>query len=514
MTLLFPRLASILLGFAIAYGLMPIVMKLAREYNILDIPNEDRRVHDAPVPRLGGVAIFTATLIGAAAVFAWDYFDRSFSLPLRNGSLPGMVIGATIIFVTGVVDDVRGVKPVFKLAAQSVAAFAMVAYGFHVGPLTLGGGAPLDLGPFAAPVTILWIVGMTNAFNLIDGVDGLAGVMAIIGLAACIGVDLLIHSSSSLVISFALIGAVFGFLRYNKPPAKIFLGDSGSMLLGYFLSIRLVYAATGEDGVTYALIPVFALAYPLTDTFIAMARRWLRGHPISRADGRHIHHQILALGLSAARTVELLGVFFFCIAFMGIAIVFAPPKITLSLGMGAAVLTFAGFFYAVRWLRYTEFTELGNSVASVLLNARRRVRNKVVAGEVAEMMLRAHSIDEVRTVLADCATDFHLLEVSIVPGTAHFPGPTLRQISPVSERPFRVDYPIAWEHGGQVHEVVLRLWCERPTDLRQVGAERIATRLGAALENWLQRNPAAFGAAAPAEEASKRLSPRGMTRLD
>jgi len=512
--MIFPQLASFVLGFAIAFGLMPVVMRVAREHNILDIPNEDRRVHEEPVPRLGGIAIFTGTIVAAAAVYTWDFFDPRFFIPSRNGTMPGMVIGATIIFLTGLIDDIRGVRPAFKILAQSVAALSMVAYGFHIGPLTLTGGAPLELGIFAIPLTVVWVVGMTNAFNLIDGVDGLAGTMAVIGLAAAMGVDIMLHTVSPLIVTLALLGAVLAFLRYNRPPAKIFLGDSGSMLLGYFLSIRLVYASTGEDGITYFLVPLFALAYPLTDTFIAMARRWLRGHPIARADGRHIHHQILALDLSAGRTVELLGVFFMFVAFMGISIVFAPPRVTLALGMGAAVLVFAGFFYAAKWLRYTEFTELGNSVASVLLNARRRVRNKVIATEIAETMLRAQTIDEVRTVLAECAADFKLLEVSIVPGAAHFHGPAMRQISPVSDRPFRVDYPIAWEHAGQIHEVVLRLWCERPTDLRQVGAERIATRLGGALERWLQRNPAAFGVAQAAEEAAKRLSPRGLNRLD
>jgi UDP-GlcNAc:undecaprenyl-phosphate GlcNAc-1-phosphate transferase len=509
-----PQLAALTLGFAIAFGLMPWVMRVAREYNVLDQPNDDRRVHQTPIPRLGGVAIFAAAFIAAAIVMGWDYFDTSFELPRRAGTLPGMAIGATIVFITGIVDDLRGVRPAFKLIAQSVAAIAMVAYGFRIDALTVTGGDVYHLGWIAAPLTVFWVVGMTNAFNLIDGVDGLAGTMAIIGLTACIVVDYLLHSSSSLVIAFAMLGAVFAFLRYNFPPARIFLGDSGSMLLGYFLSIRLVYASTGVDNVTYALIPLFALAYPLTDTFIAIARRWVRGHPFSRADGRHVHHQILALGLSPKRTVELLGLFFFSVAFMGISIVLAPPKVTLALGMGGAVLLFAAFFYGVKWLRYSEFMEFGSSVTSVLINARSHVRNKIMAGEMAEKLLRADTIDQVRTMLSECAAEFRLIEVSIIPGAHHFPGPEGRQISPVTDRPFRVDYPVAWEHGGQTHEVVLRLWVERPTDRRHTSAERIASRLGGALEAWLQKNPTAFGVGATAEEAAKRLSPRGMHRVE
>jgi UDP-GlcNAc:undecaprenyl-phosphate GlcNAc-1-phosphate transferase len=512
--MLLPHLAALTLGFAIAYGMMPLVMRLAREYQVLDLPDEGRRVHQTPVPRLGGVAIFVAAIISVSVVFAWDYFDSSFELPRQAGTLPGMIIGATIVFVTGIVDDVRGVRPALKLLAQSMAALAMVAYGFRIDAITVAGNSMIHLGLIAVPLTVFWIVGMINAFNLIDGVDGLAGTMAIIGLTACIGVDFLLHNASSLIVTFAMLGAVFAFMRYNQTPAKIFLGDSGSMLLGFFLSIRIVYASTGEDRVTYALIPLFALAYPLTDTFIAIVRRWLRGDPFSRADGRHIHHQILALGLSPQRTVELLGLFFFSVAFMGISIVFAPPRVTLAFGMGGAVLIFAAFFYGIKWLRYSEFMEFGSSVASVLLNARSHVRNKVMAGEIADRLLRAESIDQVSAMLGECAAEFKLLEVSIVPGARHFPGPESRRISPVHDRPFRVDYPIAWEHGGSVHEVVLRLWSDRPTDLRHVGAERIATKLGGALETWLQRNPAAFGPAPSLEEAAKRLSPRGVKRSD
>jgi hypothetical protein len=203
---------------------------------------------------------------------------------------------------------------------------------------------------------------------------------------------------------------------------------------------------------------------------------------------------------------------------MGISIAFAPPRVTLAFGTAGAVLLFTAFFYGVQWLRYTEFTEFtefGASVAGVLLNARSHVRKRVVATEVADRLLRADSLKQVSAMLAECAAEFGLLEVSVVPGVPHFHGPAARQISPVSDRPFRVDYPIAWEYGGQVREVVLRLWCDRPYEHRHTGAEGIARRLGAALELWLQRNPATTVAGIPvAEDAGKRLSARGVTRLD
>lgn len=142
-------------------------------------------------------------------------------------------------------------------------------------------------------------------------------------------------------------------------------------------------------------------------------------------------------------------------------------------------------------------------------DARRRyVRNKVLAGELAAKLVKAKSIEELSTLLDESAADLRLLEISILPGTPFYPGPKLQQISPLSARPFRIDYPIAWEQGGHTHEMVLRLWCERPSERHHVGAERIAVRLGTALEQWLREHPASFGAVGLAD--ARRLSPRGV----
>ena len=505
------QLASGSLGFLIAYGLMPWVMKLARKYRVLDYPDSPRRIHAKPIPRLGGIAIFIATVLAVTLVLAWDGLDGGLTRPLGT-LLPGMAIGLSIVFFTGVVDDQRSVRPAVKLVAQSFAALAVIAYGFRIDHVTVAGNLVFDLGLLSVPITLLWVVGMTNAFNLIDGIDGLAGNCALIGLSVCVGVDYFLHDSSGLVMTFALVGAVLAFLQFNRSPARIFLGDSGSMMLGFFLAVRTMVASTTDQHVTYALIPVFALAYPLTDTAVAIARRWLRGHPISRADGRHIHHQILALGLSARRANELIGVAFFGVAGMGISLVFAPPRITLAVGMGAMILGFVMLVYGIKWLRYSEFIELGTSVASVVLNARSHVRNKLLAGEIANKLQRARTPVEVSAMLSDCAADFNLIEIALVPGATHFPGPDARQISPVHDRPFRIDYPIAWEEHGTVREVVLRLWCERPNYYQHVGAERIASRLGPALEQWLKDHPGAMPMPHPVPH--HRFTPREFSRAE
>jgi len=282
---LLPLLAAATLGFVITLGVMPWVMRLAREYRILDFPDAERRLHAEPIPRIGGLAIFVALVCAASLVLGWE---RVFTSGTASSELmrPGFVVGAIIVVITGVIDDVRGVTPLFKLTAQTLAALAAVSSGFGIDTVTVAGNAFFPLGVLALPITIVWVVGMTNAFNLIDGVDGLAGTMALIGLAAGIGAGFILHDAPGLVMTFAMTGAVLAFLRFNHHPARVFLGDAGSMLLGYFLSIGVVTHATTADHATYALVPLFALAFPLADTFIAMARRWLRGHPLSRADGR------------------------------------------------------------------------------------------------------------------------------------------------------------------------------------------------------------------------------------
>lgn len=162
--------------------------------------------------------------------------------------------------------------------------------------------------------------------------------------------------------------------------------------------------------------------------------------------------------------------------------------------------------YGVKWLRYSEFMEFGASVTSVLMNARSHVRNKVIAGEVASKLLRAGTLQEVITLLTDSAQELSLLDITVVPGTPRFHGTDALHIAPMSQRPFRVDYPIAWEEYGVVREVVLRIWCARPESNQHLGAERIATRLGPALEAWLIMHPGVLGV----PELQTRVTPKGF----
>lgn len=507
--------AALVLGFGITATLIPWIIRVAVQHRWLDMPEPGRRVHIVPVPRLGGVAIFASASFVSVVLLAVAMLRGTVAIGYPQ-MLPGVALGALIVFLTGLADDIRGISPNGKLIAQTAAALAVVMFGFRIDMIALSPDAPaISLGIMAIPITLLWIVGMTNAFNLIDGVDGLAGTIALIALATSIGVDLYLHDLRALFISVAMLGAIFGFLRFNNAPARIFLGDSGAMTLGFFLSIRLVIASTAPSGRLYVLVPLFALAYPLLDTFIAIARRWLRGHPFSRADGRHIHHQILALGISTRRTVDILGLFFGGVAILGVSVAFAPPQFTFAFILGAWALFFASIFYGARWLRYGEFAELGASIASVVRNARTVVQEKIRANEIAERIRRAKTLDEVRQALDDLVDEVRVLDVELVAGDVHVHGPERQQISPMDKLPVRLDYPFAWQTDGGVREVILRLWSTRPSKGGHPASERVATRVGPALEEWFRQNAReatpSFGLDA---QAQARRTPRGFRRFE
>jgi len=448
-------------------------------------------MHSQPIPRLGGVAIFISTALAVGLVLAgqWIIAGKRPAMPLGT-LLPGVLLGATIVFLTGLLDDIRSVAPRLKLLAQTAAALAVVAYGFPAENFALApGGSVVHLGWFAAPLAVLWIVGVTNAFNLIDGVDGLAGTFALIGLATCIAADFMFAGQSVLSITLAMAGAVFAFLRYNQSPARIFLGDSGSMTLGFFLAVRSVVSATGPDGKTiYFLIPLVALAFPIADTFIAIARRWLRGHHISRADGRHVHHQLLALGLSAPRTVELLGFVFSAFAVVGLSVVFAPPKFTLALLGGASILGFALFLYGVRFLKYSEFVQFGASIASVIRSARSVVRDKVLIEELARNIERAKSLSEIMLALDTYSEITGIIQVELVAGRPSFIGPEGQMIAPPNALPWRLDYRMGLGDDAR-REYLLRIWCgQHKPGVAHGCAERFAMQVGPAIERWMQEN--------------------------
>ena len=282
---------------ALVIGLIvtPIVRGYAQHRGLLDQPG-GRKVHEVPIPRLGGVAmaIAIAVAIGGATLVNPDLGS---TLGLRPNRAPAILAGVGLLLAVGIVDDVRGMRALVKLAFQVAAALLAWWLGLSIDRLFFPWGT-VELGPLAVVVTVAWIVGVINAVNLIDGLDGLATgvvltVLSAFGLlAAADGVD------PTLFIVAATIGAAVGFLAYNLHPATIIMGDTGSMVLGFV--VAAVAISLMQDGVypQAPWVPIVALGVPIIDTIWAVVRRTARGDAFFVADRGHIHHQLLRLGFS------------------------------------------------------------------------------------------------------------------------------------------------------------------------------------------------------------------------
>lgn len=317
---------SALIAFAIALcvsvALTPLVRKIAREIGVVDEPG-GRRVHRGAIPRLGGVAIALSFFVPLLIMFGFETQAAGvfFSDPLR---IVGLAVGGVLLGGTGVVDDIRGVRAWHKLWAQTAAAALAFACGFRIEAVSLPLFGYLDMGVFALPVTMLWIVAIINAVNLIDGLDGLAGGVTFFACIANFAVAAVHQDASVMLLSAALGGAVMGFLLFNFNPATIFMGDSGSLFLGYVIATTSLLGASVKSSTTVAILaPLIALGLPIADTLFAMLRRFLERRPIFSPDDGHIHHRLLRMGLTHRRAVLTL---------YGLSIVFTTSAIIVAIG--------------------------------------------------------------------------------------------------------------------------------------------------------------------------------------
>ncbi len=282
----------LIIGVLISLVLTPAAKKLSFIIGAVDEPG-DRKVHKKKMPRLGGVAIFISFVV-SLLIF----------LPLREmDSLLGLLLGGLIILVIGIIDDIYCIRPVYKLAGQIFAALVFVGFGSQVIYLSTPFEGMVYLGVLSVPVTVFWLVGVSNAVNLIDGLDGLAA--GVTGIALLIFAFVAFKTGQPLIvlISIALFASVLGFFPYNFYPAKIFLGDCGAMLLGFIVAGISVMGLLKSVTLFTFLVPVLILGVPIFDTCFAIVRRFKCHKPIFQADGDHLHHRLLKSGLSHKQTV-------------------------------------------------------------------------------------------------------------------------------------------------------------------------------------------------------------------
>lgn len=300
-----------LLAFIIAFAMTPVSIKLAHKIGAIDVPKDGRRMHHRPIPRFGGLAIYLATTV-TMLVFVGN-----------NESIRTAIIGGTLMYLLGAVDDLLQLKALTKFAGQTVIAIIMYVMGIRITFITnYFGPGNWDFGvALSCIVTIGWIVGVTNAINLMDGLDGLAA-----GIAMIIGVTLAyvayIHGEDGSIIvclaMVALAGACAGFLPYNFSPARTFMGDGGALFLGFMISIMSVISPLKRATFVAALVPILALAIPIFDTLFAIVRRLIKHEGIMTPDKGHIHHRIMKSGFGQRRSVLII---YGIVATMGMAAV-------------------------------------------------------------------------------------------------------------------------------------------------------------------------------------------------
>ncbi|MFA4906616.1 MAG: MraY family glycosyltransferase [Candidatus Margulisiibacteriota bacterium] len=301
--------------------LTPMVRSFAPEIGAMDKPSS-RKVHNLNIPRIGGIAIYLSFLV--AVLFGLLLLGGIRGSVINPRPILGILLGGSIVMLTGFLDDIYRLKPQIKFAAQLLGAATAIYFGVEINFVTNPFNGLVPLGWIAVPLTLLWLVGMTNAINLIDGLDGLASGVTAISAGTLFFVALRTHQLGAALLMLALAGAALGFLRYNFFPASVFLGDSGSYFLGFILAAASIIGVFKTTLVVALIIPLLILGVPIFDTIFAIGRRLREKKNPFAADNKHIHHLLLRAGLNQKEAV--LAIYIVCVLLSAIALMMALPK--------------------------------------------------------------------------------------------------------------------------------------------------------------------------------------------
>lgn len=342
---------SLIVAFIAAIILTPLVKRLAFRLGAVDAPNY-RKVHARIMPRLGGLAIFGAFMIGILLLKFVTNFESDY--------LYAILIAATIIVATGIVDDMREISAKAKLLGQVIAACIVVFVGgIQIENINLPFGGELEFGWLGIPFTIIWIVGITNAINLIDGLDGLAAGVSTIALVTLAVMAMIMGNGIVIAMAAILAAATIGFLFFNFHPAKIFMGDTGALFLGFMISVLALLGFKNVAVISF-VIPVIMLGVPISDTFFAIVRRLRSGKKWSDPDKSHLHHRLLDLGFSHRQTVTII---YAMAAMFGLAaVIFSMAKVWGAILLIAVIIVAIELFVEIIGLAGKNYKPLLNLV--------------------------------------------------------------------------------------------------------------------------------------------------------
>jgi UDP-GlcNAc:undecaprenyl-phosphate GlcNAc-1-phosphate transferase len=436
LTLIF--LGTFVLALVSSFVLTRYVRDFATSHGLVAVPTQDRHLHSSPLPRLGGVAIYLSfsCCIGLAAF--WVLRSHSMHSVFSVKKLLTILGPATLVFLLGAYDDIHGAGPYFKFTVQGLAATMLFMGGLRIVNI------PVIFGDHPLPwyvgwmITVVWVLAITNAFNLIDGLDGLAAGSALFSTLVAFVVALLNGPNLVTVMTIALAGAILGFLRFNFNPATIFLGDSGSLFIGFVLSALALQGAQKAPTIVAVAIPVVSFGLPILETSLSIVRRLISGRPVFTADREHIHHKLLQHGMTHRQVVILL---------YGVSAIFAMLSLFLlwptgsSLGLVLAVLGI-GIWIGVQHLGYLEFGELAR-VAQRTLNQPQIFVNNLAIRRATEELKVARDFDQVRRILSAAfgSNDFDSFELKM----ELFPGEMIPADPSGSKRPANT---FRWQRPG------------------------------------------------------------------
>ena len=441
-------IASLLLSFV----LTKYVRDLANARGWVEAPALERHLHDHPLPRFGGAAIFLSFLLTFAVALpvGWHHLEASFGISFRT--LLTILLPGCLIFALGIYDDIHSVSPYAKVAVQSVAGAMLFAGGLRILDLPVFFGARHFPWFVGLPLTVLWVLAITNAFNLIDGLDGLAAGSALFSTMVVFAVALVSGSSLVSLMALVLAGSILGFLRFNFSPATIFLGDCGSLFIGFMLSALALQGAQKAPTIIAVAIPVVSFGLPILETALSIVRRFLGGRPVFTADREHIHHKLLQRGLSHRQVVITLYAVSALFALLSLFLLWPTGDM---LGLVLAVFG-TGVWIGVQRLGYMEFGEL-RRVAQRTIERQILINNLAIRRATEELKVASDYTQLGRILVAALAgNDFDAFDLRLRSQPATFPTINgLRLISAWGETPC-----LRWtKPGSHFAQELTSAWC-------------------------------------------------------
>ncbi|HOJ10052.1 MAG TPA: MraY family glycosyltransferase [Clostridiales bacterium] len=385
MKIVYEYIISFAVAFIVSFSATPIAKKVAFKLKAIDIPKDNRRMHKKPIALLGGLAIFCGFLLSVlftvlSSKITGTQWLESFRL------IAGLLAGASIITLTGIIDDIKPISAKMRLLLQFVAALAAIFISdIRIERITnpFSASGVTELNPYISyPLTIFWIIGITNAFNLIDGLDGLAAGVSSISSLSLFFVSMLTPTVGpfSAIITAALAGATLGFLPFNFNPAKIFMGSTGAYFLGFTLSVVSVEGMFKSYAAISIAIPILALGLPLFDTIFAIIRRLVNGKPIMSADRGHLHHRLIDMGLSQKQSVLVLYIASAALGLCAIVMADKGALCAIILLITVSIFVIAGAKYMVELTGKDDDADM-----DILIHDKENGPGKKASGSISNM---------------------------------------------------------------------------------------------------------------------------------